>query len=100
MRVHTDQAVIDAVVRRVGEAGVGKDSIHAQDGGLPVAKCTALISVPSVKVHTLTGIAVAMKNYINFSPAPSKYHAPARAWARSSFCRTSRGRRGSSWLIF
>jgi len=77
MRVHTDQAVIDAVVRRVGEAGVGKDRIHAQDGGLPLAKCTALISLPSVKVHTLTGIAVAMKNYINFSPAPSKYHAPA-----------------------
>lgn len=77
MRVHTDQAVIDAVVRRVGEAGVGEDRIHAQDGGLPFSKCTALINVPSVKVHTLTGIAVAMKNYINFSPAPSKYHAPA-----------------------
>jgi Domain of unknown function (DUF362) len=77
MRVHTDQAVIDAVVKRVGEAGVGPDRIHAQDGGLPFAKCTALISVPSVKVHTLTGIAVAMKNYINLSSTPSKYHAPA-----------------------
>jgi len=77
MRVHTDQAVIDAVVKRVGEAGVGKDKIFAQDGGLPVAKCTALINVPSVKVHTLTGIAVSMKNYINFAPAPSKYHAPS-----------------------
>jgi hypothetical protein len=77
MRVHTDQAVIDAVVKRVGEAGVVKERIFAQDGGLPVAKCTALINVPSVKVHTLTGIAVAMKNYINFAPAPSKYHAPS-----------------------
>jgi hypothetical protein len=77
MRVHTDQAVIDAVVKRVGEAGVGQDRIYAQDGGLPFAKCTALINVPSVKVHTLTGIAVSMKNYINFSPAPSKYHAPS-----------------------
>jgi hypothetical protein len=77
MRVHTDQAVIDAVAKRVGEAGVGKDKIFAQDGGLPVAKCTALINVPSVKVHTLTGIAVSMKNYINLTPAPSKYHAPA-----------------------
>jgi hypothetical protein len=77
MRVHTDQAVIDAVVKRVGEAGVAPDRIHAQDGGLPIAQCTALISVPSVKVHTLTGIAVSMKNYINLSPAPSKYHAPA-----------------------
>jgi hypothetical protein len=77
MRVHTDQAVIDTVVKRVGEAGVGKDKIFAQDGGLPVAKCTALINVPSVKVHTLTGIAVSMKNYINFAPAPSKYHSPS-----------------------
>jgi len=77
MRVHTDQAVIDAVVKRVGEAGVGKDKIFAQDGGLPVAKCTALINVPSVKVHTLTGIAASMKNYINFTPAPSRYHAPS-----------------------
>jgi hypothetical protein len=77
MRVHTDQAVIDAVVKRVGEAGVGQDRIYAQDGGLPFAKCTALINVPSVKVHTLTGIAVSMKNYINFSLAPSKYHAPS-----------------------
>ena len=77
MRVHTDQAVIDAVVKRVGETGVGKDKIFAQDGGLPVAKCTALINVPSVKVHTLTGIAASMKNYINFTPAPSKYHAPS-----------------------
>jgi len=77
MRVHTDQAVIDSVVKRVEEAGVGRDKIYAQDGGLPVAKCTALINVPSVKVHTLTGIAVSMKNYINFSSAPSKYHAPS-----------------------
>jgi uncharacterized protein (DUF362 family) len=77
MRVHTDQAVIDAVVKRVGEAGVARNKIHAQDGGLPFAKCTALINVPSVKVHTLTGIAAAMKNYINFAPAPSKYHAPS-----------------------
>ena len=77
MRVHTDQAVIDAVVKRVGEAGVVPDRIYAQDGGLPIAKCTALINVPSVKVHTLTGIAASMKNYINFAPAPSKYHAPS-----------------------
>jgi len=77
MRVHTEQPVIDAVVKRVGEAGVPKDRIIAQDGGLPFAKCTALINVPTVKVHTLTGIAVSMKNYINFASQPSKYHAPS-----------------------
>jgi len=74
MRVHTEQAVIDAIVRRVEEAGVARERIFAQDGGLPVARCTALINVPSVKVHTLTGIAVSIKNYINFTPQPSRYH--------------------------
>jgi hypothetical protein len=77
MRVHTEQETIDAVVKRVGESGVPKGRIFAQDGGLPFAKCTALINVPSVKVHTLTGIAVSMKNYINFASQPSKYHAPS-----------------------
>lgn len=77
MRIHTEQPVIDAVVKSVGEVGIPKDRIIAQDGGLPVAKCTALINVPTVKVHTLTGIAVSLKNYINFSPQPSKYHAPS-----------------------
>jgi Domain of unknown function (DUF362) len=77
MRVHTEQPVIDAIVKRVGEAGVAKDKVIAQDGGLPVAKCTALINVPTVKVHTLTGIAVSLKNYINFSAKPSSYHAPS-----------------------
>jgi hypothetical protein len=77
MRVHTEQPVIDAIVKRVGEAGVAKDRIIAQDEGLPVAKCTALINVPTVKVHTLAGIAVSLKNYINFSAKPSNYHAPS-----------------------
>jgi hypothetical protein len=77
MRVHTEQPVIDAIVKRVGEAGVAKDRIIAQDGGMAFAKCSALINVPTVKVHTLTGIAVSLKNYINFAPQPSKYHAPS-----------------------
>lgn len=77
MRVHTEQPVIDAIVRRVREAGVARERIIAQDEGLPVAKCTALINVPTVKVHTLTGIAVSLKNYINLSSKPSSYHAPS-----------------------
>lgn len=77
MRVHTEPPVIDAIVRRVGEAGVDRSRIIAQDEGLPAAKCTALINVPTVKVHTLTGIAVSLKNYINFSARPSSYHAPS-----------------------
>ncbi len=77
MRVHTEQPVIDAIVKRVGEAGVAGDRIIAQDEGLPAAKCTALINVPTVKVHTMTGIAVSLKNYINFSAKPASYHSPS-----------------------
>jgi len=76
MRVHTEQPVVDAIVKRVGEAGVAGDRIIAQDEGLPAAKCTALINVPTVKVHTMTGIAVSLKNYINFSAKPASYHSP------------------------
>ncbi len=30
--------------------------------------------MPSVKVHSLTGIAASLKNYINFTSNPSAYH--------------------------
>lgn len=74
MRVHTEQAVIDAIVKRLGDLGIPKDRIYAEDGGLPFKKCTALINVPTIKIHTLMGIASALKNYINFSDKRSSYH--------------------------
>jgi hypothetical protein len=74
MRVHTEQPVIDAVVKRITDLKVPSDRIYAQDGGMPVEKCTALVNVPSVKIHTLAGIAASLKNYINFSENPSRYH--------------------------
>jgi hypothetical protein len=74
MRVHTEQAVIDAVLTRLDDLGIPRGRIHAMDGGLPVKDCTVLINVPSIKVHTLIGMACSMKNYINFSPKPSAYH--------------------------
>ena len=65
MRVHVEQATIDAVSKRVAGCGVGADRIHVKDMGMPVAKCTAMINVPSIKVHRSVGIAVSLKNYIN-----------------------------------
>lgn len=73
-RIPTEQAVVDAVTARLGGVGVPKDKLHAADYGLLLKECTALINVPSVKVHALTGIAVSIKNYINFSGQPSSYH--------------------------
>jgi len=74
VRVHTEQAVIDAIVARLAEAGVAKAGIRATDYGLPLKECTALINVPTIKVHPLTGIAVSLKNYINFTGRESSYH--------------------------
>lgn len=74
MRVHTEEAVIDAIVARLVDIGISTKRIHADDSGIPLAKCTALINVPSIKVHAHTGIAAAIKNFINFSDRPNAYH--------------------------
>jgi hypothetical protein len=74
MRIHTEQAVIDAINQRLADIAIPKGRVHVDDAGLPLDKCTALLNVPAVKVHTLTGIAASLKNYINFSSRPSAYH--------------------------
>ncbi len=85
MRVHTDQAVVDAVVARLKDLGVAEGRIHAMDGGLPAKDCTVLINVPSVKVHSLTGMACSIKNYINFSPRASAYHGSGNTKLAETF---------------
>jgi len=74
MKVHTHQEIIDAVAGRVRDCGVPTNRIHSADYGLPLKECTALINLASIKVHTLTGIAVSIKNYINFTGQESSYH--------------------------
>jgi hypothetical protein len=73
-RIHVNQAVLDAITDRLITSGVAKSRVTANDFGLPVKDCTALINVPSVKVHALTGIAVSIKNYINFTGNRTSYH--------------------------
>jgi hypothetical protein len=73
-RIHVNQAVIDAITDRLITSGVARSRITANDSGLPLKDHTALINVPTVKVHSLTGIAVSMKNYINLTAHPSSYH--------------------------
>jgi uncharacterized protein (DUF362 family) len=79
--------VIDAIVARLADAGAAKARIHANDYGLPLRGCTALINVPTIKVHPLTGIAVSLKNYINFTGRESSYHHEGSA------------RLGEAWLL-
>jgi len=73
-RIHVNQAVLDAITDRLIASGVPRNQVTANDFGLPVKECTALINVPSVKVHSLTGIAVSIKNYINFAKIRMFYH--------------------------
>jgi len=84
-RIHVNQAVLDAITDRLIMIGVARNRVTANDSGLPVKDCTALINVPSVKVHTLTGIAVSMKNYINLTPHPSSYHYDGSAKLGEAF---------------
>jgi len=48
-----------------GHLGIARNRVTPNDFGLPVKDWTALIDVPTVKVHALTGIAVSIKNYTN-----------------------------------
>ena len=59
----------------VKEAGISESRIiSAQGGKRRPGRCTALISVPALKGHWLTGIGTVLKNYIMYSGRPSRYH--------------------------
>jgi hypothetical protein len=86
-RIHVNQAVLDAITDRLITIGIPRNRVTANDFGLPVKDCTALVNVPSVKVHALTGIAVSIKNYINFTGNRSSYHYDGSA------------KLGETWLL-
>jgi hypothetical protein len=76
----THQELVDAVEGSLREAGIPKDHIRNAQGGpsLPEA-CTALIALPALKAHWLTGIGTVLKNYIRYSGKPSAYHGEQNA---------------------
>jgi hypothetical protein len=71
----THQELIAAAREAVQAAGVPGDRIRmAQGGPERAAACTALVALPALKAHWLTGIGTVLKNYITFSGQPSHYH--------------------------
>ena len=57
------------------EVGISENHIvMAQGGKRRPGRCTALISMPALKGHWLTGIGTVLKNYIMYSGRPSRYH--------------------------
>jgi hypothetical protein len=72
-RTHSE--LIELVRASLLEAGVPKGNIRDAQGGPDEARaCTALIAIPALKAHWLTGIGTVLKNYITFSGNASSYH--------------------------
>ena len=72
-KTHTE--LIELVRDSLVEAGVPKSNIRSAQGGPEKARaCTALIALPALKAHWLTGIGTVLKNYITLSGNPSSYH--------------------------
>ncbi len=71
----THEEVIDAVKSSLVDAGIpGKRIMMAQGGPSKPKKCTALIALPALKAHWLTGIGTVFKTYIMYSGNPINYH--------------------------
>jgi hypothetical protein len=77
----THDELIDAVKSSlIKEVGIpGDNIIMAQGGRRRPGRCTALISMPGLKGHWLTGIGTVIKNYIMYSGRPSNYHGEKSA---------------------
>ncbi len=71
----THQEVVKCVKNSLIAAGIPEEKILKAQGGPDKPKaCTALIGLPALKAHWLTGIGTVMKLYILYSGNPGKYH--------------------------
>ena len=71
----THDELLDTVKSSLVDVGIPRDRIKLAQGGPHKPKaCTALIALPGLKAHWLTGIGTVMKLYILYSGSPSRYH--------------------------
>jgi len=71
----THQEVEDAVKSSLIDAGIPEGKIlNAQGRSANPGACTALIGLPALKAHWLTGIGTVLKLYILYSGMPRNYH--------------------------
>ena len=71
----THDKLVYAVKTALMDIGVPNKKIKmAQGSSRKIRACTALISLPALKAHWLTGIGTVLKNYIMYSGSPSSYH--------------------------
>lgn len=80
--VSTSDEAIAAVRAGIQKAGVPSERILVGDRGDSPGKSapvTALINVPSLKAHHMSGIGCAIKNYIVYHASPGSLHADSCA---------------------
>jgi len=74
----TPKEVVQAIRRRLMDAGVSKKNIGVDDRGVlrnpSFRRCTALINARPLRTHFWSGIGGCIKNYIMFVPNPQDYH--------------------------
>lgn len=71
----THDELVDEVTNALVDAGIPKNKILMAQGGPEKPKaCTALIVLPALKAHWLTGIGTVLKSYIRYSGNPSNFH--------------------------
>jgi len=71
----THAELVAAVRRALVDAGVPESQIRDAQGGPDKPRaCTALIAMPGLKAHWLTGIGTVLKNYITYSGRARDYH--------------------------
>jgi methylmalonyl-CoA mutase cobalamin-binding subunit len=76
----THHELIAAVRRALAASGIPAGSVVEAQGRIEKPRaCTALIAMPALKAHWLTGMGAAMKLYIMYSGRPSSYHGENNA---------------------
>jgi len=71
----THQELVEVVKESLMAIGIPEANIrNAQGKNVDLAPITALVSLPGLKAHWLTGIGTVIKNYILYSGSPRNYH--------------------------
>lgn len=78
MMTPTHPELTDAILQRLTKVGVAKMEAWDRDAKKP-EQFTALINVPGMKSHWLSGAAFSIKNYCGCYPTPRELHADACA---------------------
>jgi len=72
---HTHGELLQLVLASLSSLGIPKANIlDAQRKNAMVERSTAMLNIPALKAHWLTGIGTVLKNYIMFSGKPADYH--------------------------